>query len=198
MNTRKILRLSLMAMAVPAVLAVSACAVGNRYDYTNAITALPALGSGSIAVEVVDARPYVLNHDKKPSFIGLQRGGFGNPFDVNTASGRPLTEELREAITKALQQQGYTVMAVGNPPRKMQLTVTEWKSDVMMRLTVNYDLTLAIYDDKGALLAKSAVKGVNVQGGGFESQNATTATREFEARFTELVRDESIRKALAP
>jgi hypothetical protein len=198
MSISRVLRPALKAMALPAIVALAGCAVGNRYDYTNAIVALPVLGSGAIAVEVVDARPYVLNHDKKPSFIGLQRGGFGNPFDVTTGSGRPLTDELRETITKALQKQGYTVMTVGTPPRKMQLTVTEWKSDVMMRLSVSYDLTLAIYDDRGALLAKSAVKGEDVQGGGFESQNATTAAREFEGKFTELVRDEAIRKALAP
>ena len=50
---QRLLRLSL----VPLVLALGACAVGNRYDYSNAIGGVPVSGKGNIAVDVIDARP---------------------------------------------------------------------------------------------------------------------------------------------
>ena len=198
MDTRNSARAWLKVGPAAALALLAACAVGNRYDYSKSINGLPVSGTGRIAVEVVDARPYVLNHEKKADFTGLQRGGFGNPFDVTTASGRPLAEDMHAAITKALMQQGFTpVDATDAAPRRLELRVNEWKTDVMMRFTVDYDLVLNVLDAQHALLATSATKGSDTQGGGFESQNSTTAARQFELRFTELVRNEAVHKALA-
>jgi hypothetical protein len=182
-----------------ALFALAGCAVGNRYDYAGSITALPVTGTGNLALNVVDARPYVLSGDKTPDFIGLQRGGFGNPFDVRTASGRPLADEMRDAIANALRKQGYTVVGIKDAaPRRMELKVLEWKSDAMMHFSIAYDLALNVYDGQGTLLAASTNKGESVQNAGFESQNAGNAARVFEMQFTALLRDESVRKALMP
>ena len=179
------------------LLALGGCAVGNRYDYGSAISGLPVSGKGELALSVVDARPYVLSGDKGPDFVGLQRGGFGNPFDVRTGSGRPLADEMRDAIAKALQQQGFTVVGgTAAAPRKLELRVLEWKTDVMVKMKTIYDLQLSVFDASGALLAQSKTKGEDVGTGGFESGNATNAARTFELRFTELVRDEAVRNAL--
>lgn len=190
-------RTGVLCVVATLLFALGGCAVGNRYDYGNAISGLPVSGSGKLALDVLDVRPYVLSGEKKPDFVGLQRGGFGNPFDVRTGSGRPLATEMRDAIAKALQQQGFTIVG-GNEgaPRKMELRVFDWKTDVMVRMKTTYDLQLSIFDASGALLAQSTAKGEDVGSGGFESGNATNAARTFELRFTELVRDESVRKAL--
>lgn len=173
------------------------CAAGNRYDYGSAISGLPVFGGGKIDIDVVDARPYVLSGNKKPDFVGLQRGGFGNPFDVRTASGRPLAAEMRDAISKALQQQGFIVVdGTEAAPRKLELRVFEWKTDVMLKMKILYDLQLSAFDASGALLAQSRTNGEDIGAGGFESGNAMNAARTFELRFTELVRDEAVRNAL--
>jgi hypothetical protein len=179
------------------LLTLGGCAVGNRYDYGNAISGLPISGTGKLAVDVVDARPYVVNGDKKPDFVGLQRGGFGNPFDVRTGSGRPLATEMRDAISNALQKQGYAVVgATEAAPRKMELRIFDWKTDVMMKMKTIYDLQLTVFDGRGVQLAQSKAKGEDVGSGGFESGNAVNAARTFELRFTELLRDEAVRNAL--
>lgn len=184
---------------VASMLALGACAVGNRYDYSNAIGGLPVSGKGNIAVEVIDARPYVVSGDKTPDFVGIQRGGFGNPFDVRTASGEPLAGEMRTGIANALQKQGFTVVpANGTAPRRLQLKVLEWKTDVMARMKVLYDLTLGILDAQGKVLATSRTQGEEVLGGGFEKANEGNAAKSFELRITELMRDESVRNALTP
>jgi len=185
------------AAAICTALFLAGCAVGNRYDYRTAIEGLPVSGTQTVAVDVVDARPYVLSGDKDPSFVGLQRGGFGNPFDVKTASGGPLAGEMRAGIANALQQRGFTVAAPdAAAPRKMELRVFEWKTDVMARMKVLYDLKLSIFDDQGKLLAQSAAKGEDVLGGGFEQANSANAAKSFELRFSELVRDEAVKAAL--
>ncbi len=191
-------RAGTFAVFATTLLILGGCAVGNRYDYGNAISGLPVSGTGKLAVDVVDVRPYVLSGDKKPDFVGVQRGGFGNPFDVRTGSGQPLATEMRDAIAKALQQQGFAVVGgTETAPRKLELRVFEWKTDVMMRMKTLYDLQLSIFDGSGALLARSTAKGEDVGSGGFESGNATNAARTFELRFTELVRDEAVRSALS-
>jgi hypothetical protein len=187
----------LRVLVVALVLPLAACAVGNRYDYRNAIGGLPVSGTGSVAVEVVDARPYVVSGAKGPDFVGLQRGGFGNPFDVRTASGGPLAGEMRAGIVSALQRQGFAVAPQGGAaPRKMELRVLEWKTDVMVRMKVLYDMSLGIFDGQGTLLASSTTKGEEVLGGGFESANAGNAAKSFELRISELMRDEAVRRAL--
>jgi hypothetical protein len=190
-------RVGVLPTVAALLLSLGGCAVGNRYDYGNAISGLPVSGSGKLAVAVVDARPYVLSGDKKPDFVGLQRGGFGNPFDVRTGSGRPLADEMRDSIAKALQQQGFAVVGgTEAAPRKLELRVFDWKTDVMVKMKTTYDLQLSVFDASGALLAQSKAKGEDVGSGGFESGNATNAARTFELRFTELVRDEAVRNAL--
>ena len=182
--------------ALMALVTLGGCAAGNRYDYSSAISGLPISGTDQVALDVVDARPYVVSGDKKPDFIGLQRGGFGNPFDVRTASGRPMAAEMHDAIAHALVKQGYTVVGPKDPaPRKMELQVTEWKTDAMMHFELRWDLTLNVYDDQGVLLAKSTSSGKEEQGAGFESQNSQNAARYFEMKFTQLVRDDKVRKA---
>ena len=60
-----------------------------------------------LILAVQDFRPYVLNGDEEPGFVGLQRGGYGNPFDVTTLTGRPMTEDMAEAMVKGLSDVGY-------------------------------------------------------------------------------------------
>jgi len=140
-----------------------------------------------------------MSGEKKPDFIGLQRGGFGNPFNVRTASGRPMAAEMHDAIATALQKQGLAVVGAKDlAPRKMELRVADWKTDAMVYFELRWDLTLEVYDDHGVLLAKSASSGKEEQGAGFQSQNSQNAARYFEMKFTELVRDESVRKAFLP
>lgn len=180
------------------LISLTACAVGNRYDYTTAVGALPVSGQGAVAVSVVDARPYVVSGEKTPDFVGLQRGGFGNPFDVRTGSGRPLADEMRDGIANALQKQGYTTAATGAAaPRRLELRVLEWKTDVMARMKVLYDLRLSVFDGQGQLLAQSKSQGEDVLGGGLEKSNAVNAAKSFELHLTELMRDEKVKAALS-
>jgi hypothetical protein len=156
---------------------IGGCAFGRTYSYSDAPVNIPnaASGSGAIALAVQDRRPYVLSGNKPQKFVGLMRGGFGNPFDVNTESGAPLSNEVRDALARSLKAKGYTVTTVDLDPREsatdarrrltggsskaVMVTLNEWKSDTMMNTDIHYDVSLVVLGPKGDELATNSVKG---------------------------------------
>lgn len=175
----------------------SACAIGNQYSYDAPDMVLPVRGAASVGLAVIDQRPYVLDGEKSPDFVGLQRGGFGNPFNVTTESGKPLSEDMQDALSKALESGGYSVTmlqpASGSEADIAQvlqrdgkdlnliILVEEWKTDAMMRFGVSYNLVLRILNQQAELLAENAIKGNKeaVGSAGFESANSNAASRVF-------------------
>lgn len=189
------------------------CAIGNRYDYQQIDISLPVKGSGVVGLGVVENRGYVVSGNKGPDFIGLQRGGFGNPFDVTTDSGKPLVDDMSTSLTNALTRSGFTVerltvtsqdasavataVNAGGYDRNIILTVNEWKTDVMMRIKLVFDLELQIMDKQGKLIASNSLKGEEViGGGGFEGSNAETAASAFEAKIGRLFNTPEVKASL--
>ncbi len=176
MSFRSAAKLALMLVAAAIV---GGCAVGRTYNYAETPIALQGTSSaGIVAVGVEDERPYVLSGNKPERFVGLMRGGFGNPFDVNTKSGRPFAEELRDAIVRAMKARGIQAVPVAIPVRdtpaaatqrlvatkarrSVLVMVREWKSDTMMATDLHYDLTLAVLDAGGNRLAESTLRGMD-------------------------------------
>ncbi len=89
------------------VLFLAGCAFGNKHAYHNVDANISAAGTTKVAVATHDQRNYVKNGDKQPDFVGLQRGGFGNPFDITTASGNALAQDVTETICRSLASKGF-------------------------------------------------------------------------------------------
>ena len=191
------------------------CAAGNRYNYREGIASLPLKASSYsvLVLTVEDLRPYVLNGDKKPDFVGLQRGGFGNPFEVTTASGKPLTDDMAVLIASSLEKSGYkVVISEGKPEmsrvrqlaqenntdRIVWLKVRDWKSDIYMSIGLKFDLHLAVYDASGKLLGENTLSGNEAVGGGKigAEKNSQFMTQELSKRIGYLFNGKSIRDAL--
>jgi len=207
MKTVKLLCLPLLLFVV------TGCAVGNQYDYRTARLSLPLVGDGELGVAVVDNRSYVLSGEKPADFIGLQRGGFANPFNVTTASGESLTNDLSQALENALRNSGYAVtsLQVASPDssavtatitqsgkaKNVVLTVTEWKTDIYMNMTLHFNLSLAVITGDGETVASNQSQGSeNVGGGAYESQNAKTAAAALETKIGRLFNHPEIIAAL--
>ena len=197
------------------VLFISGCAVGNKYSYRTSSVALPIKPSAkdALVLLVKDLRPYVLDGKKSPDFVGLQRGGFGNPFDVTTTSGKPMTEEMSLSVAHGLTDAGYRVieahgqqdMAVlvnraesEGATRILVLQVREWKSDIYMSVTLHCDMTLNVHDTRGALLAASSAEFVKPIGGAQmgADKNSRVVAKEFAKQIGYLFNDEAVRGAL--
>ncbi len=195
------------------IVGVTGCAVGNQDDYQNANVSLPLIGDGELGVGVVDNRSYVLNGDKDPDFIGVQRGGFNNPFNVKTASGASLTDDMANALENALRNSGYAVsslrfssaessivastIAESGKLKNIVLTVTEWKTDIYLKMSLHFNLLLQVISKDGTTIAKNHTQGNEIiGGGGLESQNAKTAAAAFETKIGRLFNNEAIIDAL--
>jgi len=195
------------------LIVLTGCAVGNQYDYRSASVSLPLAGSGELGVGVIDNRSYVLSGDKEPSFIGLQRGGYGNPFNVTTTSGNSLTQDMSESLQNALRNSGYAVtglqlasadsaaitsaIADSGMAKNIVLTVTEWKTDIYMNMTLHFDLLLEVITKQGDTIASNQMQGEEKVGGGaFEGQNSRTAAAAFETKIGRLFNHPEIMDAL--
>lgn len=187
-----------LALILPLLFLLPACAVNNVYDYRSAPVVLPVQGSQSVFVAVEDARPYVLSGKKNPDFIGLRRGGYGNPFNVTTASGEPLASDFEAALTMSLQNAGYTVVSKSAASRRLSVTLREWKSDVYSNLKVLFDVQMDVTNADGEVLASSSIQGEEAAGGGaMMEQHNESVRRAFEAKMSLLFSKPDVRAALA-
>ena len=196
------------------ILLLGGCAVGNTYDYESQVFSLPVAGSGELGLAVVDARPYVVSGQKSADFVGYQRGGFGNRFDVKTTTGNPMVQDMQAALLRSLESNGYMVkpMTIAAPDpeviakavsdhsldRYLILVIREWLTDVMMSFGLTYDVLLQVLDSDATVLGEAASSGEKEKlgGGGMQRQNSIAAGRAFEAKISRLFNDPNIRRAL--
>ena len=167
--------------------------------------------SGTVAVGVHDTRPYIITKNKEESFVGLQRGGYGNPFDLKTPNGVPLAIEMRDSLIKALKARGISTVPVTIPVadlptearakfrdagarRSVLVTLREWKTDTLMRTEFLYDTTVSVLDERGNDLAVNALKGTDQLG--FSQAGGETITQATAAKLDKLFADPLIVNAL--
>jgi hypothetical protein len=199
-----------------AVLALCGCAIGNKYDYSDAKTSLTYKGQGRVAVTAWDQRPYVLSGRKDPDYVGSQRNGYGIPFNVDTATGQPLATEMGNALVLTLAGAGFGASPVqvtpqnsetealrsllqGQSPRSLLLQVNDWQSDTFHNPTVDYDLVLKVYDRSGHRLATASLKGSDdLQGRLFNPMGKAkeTVPALFQQKIQQLLDAPQIQAAL--
>src|SRR3989442_1150138 len=95
---------------------LGACAVGNKHEYSGSAPDVIVQSNNSVAVGVHDQRPYVVSGNKTGMFVGLSRGGFGNTFDITTASGKPLADDFRTTIAQVFKRNGVSVKEIAIKP----------------------------------------------------------------------------------
>lgn len=196
-------------VVVLAAYALSACAVGNTYDYRKTAPELSASAARSLMIGVLDQRPYVLSNNKSPSFVGLQRGGYGNPWNVNTVSGGPLVDDLATMVASAYKakstplpvrtraEKALDMLKAGNTDRVMLISVFEWKTDVFVNVTLHYHLNAKVYDASGQMLAENSVKGLDNLGPVvLPSEVGPLASQAAKRKFEQLLKTPAIQQAL--
>ena len=206
-ETRQMTLLRIAPFALAATLLCHGCAVGNRHAYHTTVAALQASGSHTIAVATHDEREYVRSGNKQPDFVGLQRGGYGNPFKVTTESGHALAQDVTDSITASLRARGFHAVpvatrhqedlaAVGRrlidarAARALLLVLNEWKADSMQNTALIYAVTLRVLDMDGRVLAEKNLIGRDNLGGSFWNPPAhakTAIPAAFKAKLEALL-----------
>lgn len=196
---------------------VSGCAIGNKHSYHQIDMKFNPKGITRLSVATFDQRDYIKNGNKEPDFVGLQRGGYGNTFDVTTVSGKSLAEDMTTSIVQSLKSHGVDAIPVivthelpikkvtlelpskNKTSRSLLLVLKEWKSDTMQRTALIYDVTMLILDEEGDVLIAKSLKGRDNLGGSF--LNPTGHAKEviplaFKDKLESLLSNKSILKAL--
>lgn len=205
-----------VAATLGCALAISGCAVGRKIAY-DGNPRMPR-GSLSVALAVQDQRAYVLSGVKRANFVGLQRGGFGNPFDVTTASGQALADDFVTSIRRGLQRAGYRVLPVpvsgrASPAqvqdalaktgaeRGLLFVIQEWKTDTQMQTALYYGLILRVFDAGGQELGRAVISGNDTLGGSFmdpAGHAEEVVPHAYNHKLEQLLNDPSVVRALAP
>lgn len=205
-----------LAFTLACSLALSACAVGNKHQYAATPIEVSSSTAQEVAIAVQDQRPYVRDGDKTADFVGIQRGGFGNPFDVTTESKKPLADDFAVAIAAALRKKNVTVSVAAAPveasPESIQadlrksgagrlilLALREWKSDTYTNTALIYNLSLSVLSADGVVLAEKGAQGDEDLGGSFMNPPAhakTAVPKAFARILSGLLNDPAIVAAL--
>jgi hypothetical protein len=171
----------LVAPLIVASAFITGCAMGNKYDIRQARAAAPA-GSSTVAVGGVDEREYLKRGEIEPEYVGMTRGGYGNPFRVKTATKQPFAEEAAGVVASSLgprlrgpvRSYGSTEAALhtlrsSGAQRLVLLRVKAWESDTLINTSVDVDLVLEVYNAGGKLIASSSDKAYRDLGGNIAS-----------------------------
>lgn len=199
------------ALFILTALLLTGCAIGNKYDIRQAQAVAPS-GSSSVAVGGVDEREYLKRGEIEPEYVGMTRGGYGNPFRVKTATKRPFAEEAAGVVAASLgsrvrgpvRSYGSTAAALhalrsGGAQRLVLLRVKAWESDTLINTSVDVDLVLEVYNAGGKLLASSADKAYRDLGGNFASppmHARKVVVAELGRSLTRLMEQPSVANAL--
>ena len=199
------------------VLLLSACPIGVKHDYDQKLLDLGIATSATVAVGTLDHRPYVVNGQKAPDFVGVSRGGFGNPFDVTTQSGKPLASDISGSIVASMKAKGVDAKAVELKPalsldeasiavraagtqRSVVLTLLEWKADSMFNVGLNYDFDLRVFGKDGKLLVSKLQQGRENLGSSdpFSPGGSSQVLPRFRRMIEMLFQEPDVSKALQP
>jgi ABC-type glycerol-3-phosphate transport system substrate-binding protein len=205
-----------IVIAIAAAVLVSGCAVGVKHDYNIANVELTTQTTESIAVAVHDQRPYIVSGKKTEDFVGLSRGGFGNPFDVTTKSGMPLAKDMAETIVANFQKKGIDAKEVwvvptddeqtaletliaANKSRSILITLREWKADTYAATRLIYDIAVKVFSGSGEELARHDLLGEDDLGsGGIDTpaHSRKVIPIAFKEKMEALFGDPGVRAAL--
>jgi hypothetical protein len=195
---------------------LSSCAVGNQHNYHDTIANITTTGSITVATATHDQRQHILSGQSPPNYVGMQRGGWGNPFNVTTASGKPLADDITTSICNSLSSKGFKAVAVSvshsdsrdkimekmkeaESERLLLFTLNEWQSDTYTNTGLSYDVKIEVFNSNGKRLAEKSIKGDDNLGGSFMNPPAhakEVIPKAFREKIEVLLNSEDILKTL--
>ncbi len=95
----------------------------------------------SVAISVVDERPYVLSGDKKETFIGLIRSGVGIPYDTTFEPAEAVAKKVERDIVAEVSARGYEV---GPGGRALHVAILEFKHDGYENLWIFHEVKVTV------------------------------------------------------
>lgn len=201
-----------LACSSVALATASGCAFGHKLEYRGT----PEIGEGyrvetPVRFGVVDRRSEVA--DKGDNWVGVQRSLTGIPYQVVTASGRPLATDVGEALTASLVKDGFAAKQILVPTGAgdrvaeglvksegglgILLVIRKWATDVYFKMNLTYDLGVEVIDSAGKPLAEASVAGDDVvDQSNKEKPKRMSPPVTMASLFGDLLKTNNVRRAL--
>ena len=125
MRMRKKIYCSFLALTL--MLAVNACI--PAINLQRAKLSKGDMNKGTVAVGTVFNKRAEGFGAEGFDFIGTLRGGYGNPFDLKTKSGRDLETVLKETAKAALENSGYSTDPVDGKSLRLDIDLLDFWCD---------------------------------------------------------------------
>ncbi len=126
---------------------------------------------GTVAVATLDKREVVMTQECAPTYVGMQRAGFGNPWRVNTESGRPLADDITRAVSESLTKKEFSIIPVyvtfrqtenealqalreKKTNRSIFILLKKWEADTYVNIGLDYELQLRVRDGDMSVIAE--------------------------------------------
>lgn len=154
-------RVLLFSLLIVMIAMFSGCVAKQKValDYKAQKTEGAVESRPKVNVTVNDERSYIKSGEKPASYIGTYRGGFGNPFNVNTKDNIALSELLHDDLIEELNTLGF-IKEGGD--KTLIVDILEWKFDAYQNASFNYLLNVKVVDNAKTTLVKSDVVGKDI------------------------------------
>ncbi len=188
---------SLIRYTIPVLVTALACGCGasNLVDYSTLNPELTYSGRCRVAVAVHDARSRVVKGETSQSLVGEVASSSMKRVPLTTASGRPFAEITADALIRVFSKKGFDMVRIRTSPvdaseaifdkvnaagadHGVVITINEWWSSVLKNADLVYDLTLVLFDSKGAVLLEISERG-NKAFGMDAGETAETSTEDL-------------------
>lgn len=118
---------------------------------------------GSVVVGTVSNKRSDDNGGKSFESLGKLRGGYGNPFDLETESGREIDVLLKEVAAASLEHSGYFTDPAAGKYSRLDIDVLKFWCDGYTGYKIEAEIAVKLIDPvNGKILAR---KTINVQKG---------------------------------
>ncbi len=193
-----IVRIAKYLLTLAMFVVLTGCVAGQsiKMDYHMADNG--AKLNGSAMVMVNDDRPFIVDGNKPPSYIGHFRAGFGNTWGVTTYKDEPLAEKMRKDLTSDLQAMGLSVQ--GGSGRVVDVSIVDWNFDSYQNARFWYDIRVKVMQGE-TVIAENHLKDEHVIRGSVMTGPKNAVMREMPIIYNSIIRkivreSETIRSAL--
>ncbi len=142
--------------------------------------------TGPVEVSVVDERPFILNGDKKPSYVGHYRSGIGTPMNVYADGNIALAEQLQNDMRKEVKALSVKDASSASA-KKLKVAILDYNFDNYMSSRFWYEIKVEVYDQSGKLLAQDSIKIEKQIKGRFMSGSYRKFKREMPTYYSEMI-----------
>jgi hypothetical protein len=205
------------------VLLAQGCATINKNGSSNILSLVPgsivdtkynfseikiemqvaSAGQSSIAIATLDQRDDILAGNCSPTYVGMQRAAYGNPWRVNTESGLPFAQDITKTVSESMANKGFRVIPIvvsynesekgalqaliaEKTFRSILIIIRKWESDTYTNIGLVYDLRLIVIGDNQSVLAETSAAEVKKIPGSFWDP-AAAAKKQLPIAFKQII-----------